>query len=261
MKLHKNFLHFINFLFFVGLPILCLGCISEPVLPQRISSIDLETNITFPLQGSVNRVSISTEFLPVGIIFVTSTEVVDQLGNQSGSKITYEMFMREAEKIQAHEIININVDLNVKREKQIIQNRSVIVTTYTYTGTGLAIKYANASLEMAINSRDDLPNTMLIPNNFGNVINIMEINNLDSSNNNIANNPISDNTRLTVINMTGTIWRSANRNASTRIKIGDVIIAGTKINMNSTALVIFSDGINEFTITGRQSGKISNLIK
>ena len=85
------------------------------------------------------------DFVPVGIVFVNSTEVIDSLGNHTGSKITYEMFMREAARLQAHDVINIRIDVTRRVEQgQRVGGNVATVTTYIYTGTALAIRYTDA---------------------------------------------------------------------------------------------------------------------
>jgi len=68
-----------------------------------------------------------------GIIFVNSQEIIDRLGGASGSKITYEMFMKEAVRLGADDAINLRVDV----KRTVSADKTVI----DYTGTALAIKY------------------------------------------------------------------------------------------------------------------------
>jgi len=161
-------LGFVVIAFFSLFSFFGFGCVIIPEPVQSTVALPAvilveETSFSFPLPSNSNSVNISTDFMPVGIIFLTSEEVIDGLGNHSGSKITYEMFMREASKLQAHNVINLNIDVEIKAERKIIQNRQVIVTTYSYTGTGLAIRYTNSKLETITNSIDDLPDTMIVP--------------------------------------------------------------------------------------------------
>jgi len=102
---------------------------------------------TYSHSGVTNNVNIVTkDFESLGIIFVNSVEVIDSLGNHTGSKITYEMFMREAAKLKADDIINIKIDAN-QMEKKVKSPEGVEskVTTFFYTGTALAIKYTTAA--------------------------------------------------------------------------------------------------------------------
>jgi len=126
-----------------------------------------DVNNSYPLMGA-NNVSITgKDFISVGIVFVNSVEVIDNQGGHTGSKITYEMFMREALKLEADDVINIKIDVNRKIDRQTItsstNNRSQpvtkIITTYTYTGIGLAIKYTEA-VENSSNISRDLSNAM-----------------------------------------------------------------------------------------------------
>ena len=102
---------------------------------------------SYPSDGSTNNVKIAgKDFVSVGIIFVNSVETFDSEGNHTGSKITYEMFMREAARLGADDVINLKFDVNKKEVKAKSQNTGfeMVITTYSYTGTGLAIKYTEA---------------------------------------------------------------------------------------------------------------------
>jgi len=102
---------------------------------------------SYPHDGITNNVSIAAkDFRSVGIVFVTSQEVIDSFGSHTGSKITYEMFMREAARLQADDVINIKIDINRKVEVQSVSGITRSITTYNYTGTGLAIRYTDAIL-------------------------------------------------------------------------------------------------------------------
>ncbi|MCL2196226.1 MAG: hypothetical protein FWB77_01280 [Treponema sp.] len=104
-----------------------------------------DADYTVPIIGIVNNANIAVkDYTPVEIVFVSSKEIVDSNGNHTGSKITYEMFMREAVKLQAHDVVNIKVDVNRKTETKKINGKDVVVNTYTYKGMGLAIRYTNA---------------------------------------------------------------------------------------------------------------------
>jgi uncharacterized protein YbjQ (UPF0145 family) len=95
--------------------------------------------------GSRSANIVIKDYQPLGIIFVKSTEVIDSKGNHSGSKITYEMLMREAQKLGADDVINVRIDVN-EVEEFITDNPFAVVTktTYNYTATALAVKYTNA---------------------------------------------------------------------------------------------------------------------
>ena len=106
-----------------------------------------EVNYALPRSGSVNNAVLAVkDYTPMGIIFVNSSEIVDIYGNRTGSQITYEMLMREAEKLEADDVINIRIDLNRVNHYERNANGVPIVTrtTYNYTATALAIKYTDA---------------------------------------------------------------------------------------------------------------------
>ena len=70
-------------------------------------------NYHYPQSGNSNNATIVVkDYQPMGIIFVKSSEIVDGAGNHTGSKITYEMLMLEAKKLDADDVINIRIDMN-----------------------------------------------------------------------------------------------------------------------------------------------------
>ena len=235
--------------------VLLISCTTPPPSqPLALVTHEVQTNITLPARGSANNVFVTAEFDPVGIVFVNSTEVVDQLGNRTGSQITYEMFMREAARLDAHEVININVDVNIRRERQIIQNRSVVVSTYTYTGTGLAIRFRNAELEMRTNSRDDIPDTMGIPTGMADQGAIIV---LES-----GSGTVSLNAGLTVTSVSGRVQFNAGGNTWRIIRVGNTITPDTIIRIRgSNSSLEISDGIVTQTISGENNGRLSDLIR
>jgi len=83
--------------------------------------------------GFINQAQqIEKDFISVGIIFVKSQAIIDQYGNVlSGSKITYEMLMKEVEKLGGDDIINLRID----------EERNSKTKEVSYTATALAIKY------------------------------------------------------------------------------------------------------------------------
>ena len=165
MKNGKNGIsHFIAIAATIVFIVLGFGstCSSSPA-----ATASQEVDNSYPLVGT-NNVSIAgKDFITVGIVFVNSAEVSDNLGNHTGSKITYEMFMREALKLEADDVINIKIDVNRKIDRETIKSSTdpkakpitKIITTYTYTGTGLAIKYTDA-VEYNSNIARNLTNTM-----------------------------------------------------------------------------------------------------
>jgi len=105
------------------------------------STPSAKNDYSYPQSGVTNNVNIAAkDFKTLGVIFVNSVEVIDSQGNHTGSKITYEMFMREAVKLGADDVINMKIDVNIKTDKETTKT----ITTYSYTGTGLAIKYTDA---------------------------------------------------------------------------------------------------------------------
>ena len=98
-------------------------------------------NYSYPDSGTFNDEEIGVkDYVTLGIIFVKSSEVVDGNGNHSGSKITYEMLMLEAQKLGADDVINIRIDIN-REEEYSPGERLPFRITFNYTASALAIKY------------------------------------------------------------------------------------------------------------------------
>ena len=110
------------------------------------------------LEGNIPNVTLVTkDFETVGMIFVESEATVDGDGKLiSGSKITYEMLMMEAQKLGADDIANLRIDEIQKRTTSTSNSNSnlthygfvassVVVDTtkisITYRAYALAIKY------------------------------------------------------------------------------------------------------------------------
>jgi len=115
------------------------------VLASCSSVIVPKVDHAYPFSGSSNNSAIVIkDYTTMGIIFVKSSEVIDGNRNHTGSKITFEMLMKEAQKLGADDIINIRVDVNEVLEFSI--DGYPFKTTYNYTATALAIKYTTAAV-------------------------------------------------------------------------------------------------------------------
>ncbi|MCL2805785.1 MAG: hypothetical protein FWD26_07595 [Treponema sp.] len=117
------------------------------------STASYPSGTSYPYEGDRYDITPAIkDFVVVGIVFVKSQEIVYSKKERSGSKITHEMFMREAAKLNADDVINIKIDVLEKIENRFFPSRrgsrgrqtEAKVTTYSYTGVGLAIKYTNA---------------------------------------------------------------------------------------------------------------------
>jgi uncharacterized protein YbjQ (UPF0145 family) len=95
----------------------------------------------YPQSGSTHNASVNVikDYETVGIVIVKSTEMIDNMGNHTGSKITFEMLMEEAKKIGGNDVINVRIDVNQKEDFSIVGTLEKI--TYNYTASALAIKY------------------------------------------------------------------------------------------------------------------------
>ena len=145
-----------------------ISCILlEPVAPPNPVAVSSPTippgnnvNINYPNNGNTNNAAIVVkDYETRGMIFVKSTEVIDGNGNHIGSKITYEMLMREAQKLGADDVINIKIDVNQTRENLLYIGYNVDKTTYNYTASALAIKYTTA-IPIATNNYQDISKVM-----------------------------------------------------------------------------------------------------
>jgi len=121
-------------------------------------------NISYPHQGQFNNAGLAVkDYDPVGIIVVKSTETIDGDGNHTGSKITSEMLMMEAKRLDANDVINVKIDVNQIEEIVKGKDGDITKTTYNYTATGLAIKYTRAiTSESSSNNSIDLGKSMVI---------------------------------------------------------------------------------------------------
>ena len=90
--------------------------------------------------GEVSQVPLEKkDFIAMGVIYVQSSATLDVNGMViNGSKVTFEMLLKEAEKIGADDIVNLRVD-------EIVTPPSYGSIGYasrvTYKATALAIKY------------------------------------------------------------------------------------------------------------------------
>jgi len=97
----------------------------------------VSSSATSESRGQVLQVELATkDFVTLGIIFVTSTETQDSSGSTiEGSKITFEMLMKEAQRLGADDIVNLRID------ESRASSSFTGVTPVTYKATALAIKY------------------------------------------------------------------------------------------------------------------------
>jgi uncharacterized protein YbjQ (UPF0145 family) len=120
-------------------------------VPPTTSISALSQDYSEPVSGTFNNAGLAVKDYEIkGIIFVNSTATVNSSGERTGSKITYEMLMKKAQKLGADDIINVRIDVrtNVRTEQQekpnSVYTRTVYTTIYNYTATALAISYTQA---------------------------------------------------------------------------------------------------------------------
>jgi len=95
---------------------------------------------------SDNVTVVAKDFIPLGIVTVQTSEVhwCRPFGFKRGifgSKVTYSDLIQEAAKLEADDVINVRVDSVAEFRKGAFDWLTGWKKTYSYTGTGLAIKY------------------------------------------------------------------------------------------------------------------------
>ena len=137
---------------FVFLMLVCIileGCATTTTTRERVT-----------LTGNIEQIPlIEKDFIVVGMIFLTSTATIDANGSIiDGSPVTYEMLMKEAQRLEADDIANLRIDeiqtdteIQTLKQEQYEYGKSITTVTQriiakrviTYNATALAIKYIN----------------------------------------------------------------------------------------------------------------------
>jgi len=104
-------------------------------------------NNSYRHEGSVNNATIVVkDYETLGIIFVKSSKIINNNGSITGSEITYEMLMLEAQKLDADDVINVRIDTNeIKKYSRFGEFKYSKEIIYNYTATALAIKYIKSN--------------------------------------------------------------------------------------------------------------------
>jgi len=121
-----------------------IACYSPPVADT--------SNMMMIRDGQVLQLNtVEKDYTILGLIFLESSATIDHNGNViEGSKITFEMLMREAEKLGADDIMNLRIDeimtTGLKRSTGMIGSGGVPIYeeqdgTVIYKANALAIKY------------------------------------------------------------------------------------------------------------------------
>jgi hypothetical protein len=95
------------------------------------------------------------DFRTLGFVTVVATETHTSgpMGfsrRVEGSNITYEALLKEAAKLQADDIVNVKVDVACSYTKTAFDWLIGWTRVYTYTGTALAIRYADKQVEISM---------------------------------------------------------------------------------------------------------------
>lgn len=157
----KNGMRHVAVIFFLAVfVILGLASASKPAAPIQTETGSSTSYSIMTNSGSIQQAALPVkDFTSMGLIFVESTAVLDSKDNIiEGSKITYDMMMKAAQKVGADDIINLRIDeirkittteqINFITGKDVngkttSKQEKVLVTTTTvdYKASALAIKY------------------------------------------------------------------------------------------------------------------------
>lgn len=107
--------------------------------------------------GKISTAQIAVKDYDVkGMIFVESKVTTDIAGARNGSGITYEMLMKEADKLGADDVINVRIDVVESDKHNDVYNKNQVTgdetfvgreltsREYVYKASALAIKYTKA---------------------------------------------------------------------------------------------------------------------
>jgi len=109
-----------------------------------LSSVTQSTGIVYDMPSPEKK-----PYIVLGLVFASSTTVFDANGKEiSDQEGIITLLLREAEKLDGQDILNLRVDQNVTwtettTKSNTIPSSEIIVLTKTviYTGSALAIKY------------------------------------------------------------------------------------------------------------------------
>ena len=157
-----------------------ISCVLTPsTVPVLLNPYESDNYIEMNKTGEIIQVNYSSnivttkDFKTLGLIFVESTAVIDSDGYiREGSKITFDMLLREAQKIGADDIINLRIDEiknisvteEIRRISKVIRSPNgqsqtvesdemvkILNTTVIYKASALAIKYTDTILIPTVN--------------------------------------------------------------------------------------------------------------
>ena len=149
---------------------LFVNCAASPEARNRVVFPITSNNFKIiNSEGQIMQVNIAPikDFNTLGLIFVESSATFDSDNNIiEGSKITFDMLMKEAYKLGADDIINLKIDeiqnITITEEMRIVPTRvptadgrtsmvveretlvQIVTKTVDYRASAIAIKYTNA---------------------------------------------------------------------------------------------------------------------
>lgn len=165
---NKMKLHLIAIGAFVIFIVLGLACAHKPPVQIEKFADTSESYIEMYKDGQVKQVDFTTDivtikdFVTLGLIFVESSVTIGSDDKIiAGSKITFDMLMKEAQKLDADDIINLRIDetqnISVTEEMRMVPTKNsdgkmvdketkvqIVTKTIVYKANALAIKYLPA---------------------------------------------------------------------------------------------------------------------
>ena len=167
-----------NLMVFIAVSMICFSFVACGTAATATIARFADTSSNFIeiySEGEVRQVGFSTnivalkDFSTVGIIFVESSATIDSEGNIiEGSKITFDMLMREVQKLGGDDFINLRVDeihnISMTEETRMVPTRErrgeswvtvdreqtvqIINRTVIYKANALAIKLLPGALRL-----------------------------------------------------------------------------------------------------------------
>jgi hypothetical protein len=119
------------------------------ILPAFVAVGCVNVDYTVPLAGKYVKAGVGVkDFEVIGMVLVESVELhkAGPLGivkTVEGEKVTYSDLMIEAARIEAHDIIDVRIDMNTGKPTTFAEWLIGWEKTFTYTGKALAIRYVD----------------------------------------------------------------------------------------------------------------------
>jgi hypothetical protein len=137
--------------------IIISGIIAVLFVMSSCNTVQMSTNL---VGWSDYAGIVVKDYEVVGIVTLDTTEtfVYGPLGlsnTHTGSKITYADLMSEAQKLGAHDIINVRIDRYDDSNTNLLSKLSGYTEYIKYSATALAIKYTTSSADLKDVAKSD----------------------------------------------------------------------------------------------------------